>query len=100
MKKNFRDIIKRPLITEKTMQYTAFNKYAFEVDSVANKIEIRKAIENIFKVKVLKVNTTWVKSKLRKVGRFQGKTTPWKKAIVTLKEGNKIELAGVNLFEQ
>ncbi|OGX09519.1 MAG: 50S ribosomal protein L23 [Omnitrophica WOR_2 bacterium GWF2_38_59] len=67
-------------------------KYLFQVASKANKIEIKKAIEEIYKVKVQAVNTNMMKAKLKRVRQAQGKTTPWKKAIVTLKEGEKIEV--------
>lgn len=100
MNKSSRDIILRPIITEKSMDESALNKYTFRVHSRANKIEIKKAIEDVFKVKVLKINVISARGKLRRMGRYQGKTSDWKKAIVTLKEGQKIELGGVSLFEQ
>ena len=68
------------------------NKYIFLVSIKANKFQIKKAIEEIYKVKVQAVNTNMVKAKLKRVRQAQGKTTPWKKAIVTLKEGQKIEV--------
>ncbi len=95
------DIILRPLVTEKSVALSAENKYTFAVDTRANKIEIRSAIEHVFKVKVLKVNTINVKGKPKRWGRrYEGHRSDWKKAIVTLKDGDKIEIAGVNLFEQ
>lgn len=97
---DYRDIIKSPLVTEKSTMNSTLNKYTFEVDPTANKIEIRKAIENIFKVKVLKVNTVKVPSKKRRMGKYLGNTPERKKAIVTLKEGQSIQIGGVNLFEQ
>jgi large subunit ribosomal protein L23 len=96
-----RDIILRPIISEKSVTLTADNKYTFEVETKANKIEIREAVESIFKVKVLKVNTLNVKGKPKRWGRrYHGHKSDWKKAVVTLKEGDKIEIAGVNFFEQ
>lgn len=87
-----RDVIVRPIVTEKTMNLLADNKYTFIVDRNANKTEIRKAVEEIFKVKVDKVNTINVKGKKKRMGRFQGTTPQRKKAIVTLKPGHKISL--------
>jgi large subunit ribosomal protein L23 len=98
--KTSREIIKRPIITEKSMEGAAFNKYSFRVDIRSNKIEIRKAIEKIFNVKVTKVNTLTMRGKERRRGKFVGKTPDWKKAVVTLKEGDKIEIGGVDYFEQ
>jgi len=95
-----REIIKKPIITEKSMEGTQFNKYTFKVEPDANKIEIRKAIQEIFGVKVLKVHTMNVHGKTRKRGRYEGKTPDWKKAVVTLKEGDKIQIGGVDYFEQ
>lgn len=89
MSKLAQDIILRPIITEASMDGTAMRKYTFEVAKDANKIEIAKAIEQLFKVSVLKVNTSHVHGKLRKQGKFEGYTPAWKKAIVTLKESSK-----------
>lgn len=86
-----RDIIVKPIITEKSMDNTAMNKYTFKVAPGVNKIEIRKAVEEIFNVNVTNVNTVSVKGKKRRRGRYVGTTSPWKKAVVTLKEGQKIE---------
>lgn len=69
------------------------NQYAFVVDSIANKIEIKRAVELKYSVKVLEVNTLTVRGKTKRMGRFAGKRPDWKKAIVTLKAGDKIELA-------
>lgn len=97
--KDVYSIIKRPLITEKSMDLTAEGKYTFEVDIDANKIEIRNAVEKIFNVKVDKVNTLIVKGKKKsgtdrrgKGKRVTGMTSDWKKAYVTLKPGNKIDI--------
>jgi large subunit ribosomal protein L23 len=86
-------IIKRPLITEKTIGASALGKYVFEVDINANKIEIAEAIQTIFpKADVVKVNTLRVKGKSRRMGRWTGKTPDWKKAYVTLKPGQRLEI--------
>lgn len=85
------DIIKKALVTEKSSADRAQNKYAFEVLRTANKEEIKKAVERIFNVKVADVNTVNVKGKQRRYGKVQGSTQDWKKAIVTLKEGQAIE---------
>lgn len=87
-----RDIVIKPLITEKAVDLMQENKYCFKVDIRANKIEIKHAIEEIFKVKVVNVNTMRVKGKVKRVGRYSGKTATWKKAIVTLHEGDSIEV--------
>ena len=89
---DFYQIIKRPLITEKaTRQKEKANQLAFEVDRHANKILVRNAIENIFKVKVVGVTIINVKGKKRMVGRNVGKKPDWKKAIVRLAPGENIE---------
>lgn len=101
---NSRDIIVAPVITEKSMAGTAFQQYAFEVNAAATKTQIKSAIREIFKVDVIKINTINVlgKSKnfARKGNRTSGKQSDWKKAIITLAPGQKIELGGVNYFEQ
>lgn len=89
MSKLAQDIILRPVITEASMDGTAFRKYTFEVAKDANKIEIAKAVEELFKVEVQKVNTSHVRGKLRRQGRFEGYTASWKKAVVTLTESSK-----------
>ena len=86
--KNAHDIIIKPIITEDSMDRLADNKYTFRVAKDANKIEIAKAIEEIFDVKVAKVNTISVKGKEKRMGRYTGFRPDWKKAIVTL-EGEK-----------
>ena len=86
-------IIKRPLITEKSMDIAGSGKYAFEVDINSNKIEIAEAVHKIFSVDVTNVNTLRVKGKAKRVGRFpEGKTPDWKKAYVTLKPGQRIDI--------
>ncbi len=89
MSKTSQDIILRPIITEESMQNIALKKYTFKVAKDANKIEIAKAVEELFDVKVAKVNTVSVRGKLRRQGRFEGYTASWKKAIVTLTEDSK-----------
>ena len=86
-----RDIIIRPLITEKSTTLMAEGKYVFEVAKSANKIEIAKAISQIFKVKVASVNTINVEGKVKRMGRFIGKRSDYKKAIVKLAAGETIE---------
>ena len=84
------DIIKRPIITEKSMSMTEDNRYTFEVAKDANKIEIAKAVEEIFGVKVAKVNTLNMYGKEKRTGRFPaGRRPSWKKAMVTLTEDSK-----------
>ena len=90
-------ILIRPLYTEKIAKLQDVeNKYAFEVDRNANKIEIRKEIENRFEVKVVKIQTMNIRGKMRqqmtRAGRFYGRRPDWKKAIVTLAEGDNIDL--------
>lgn len=89
---NSYDIIKRPRITEKSVhQQNTTNTYTFKVDRRANKIEIRKAVEGLFKVKVTKVATISMPSKSVRRGKTLGETSPWKKALVTIADGQKIE---------
>ncbi|MBW2039370.1 MAG: 50S ribosomal protein L23 [Deltaproteobacteria bacterium] len=85
-------VIKRPLITEKAnILKDEENKVAFIVDREANKLEIKEAVERLFKVKVLKVNVSTMKGKPRRIGRSIGKRPDWKKAVVTLKPENRID---------
>ncbi len=86
------EVLKRPLITEKTTALSAQGKYAFAVDREANKYEIKNAIEKAFKVTVTDVNVITVPGEMRRVGRNRVFRQPWKKAVVTLKEGDKIQL--------
>jgi large subunit ribosomal protein L23 len=92
------DILIRPILTEKITAMQEVRQYAFEVPMTINKIEVGKAVEKKFKVKVLSVRTMRVKGKVKsqmtKRGRFEGRSRSWKKAIVTLKEGDKIDLFG------
>ena len=91
--KNARSIIGRPLLTEKnhTLRDDE-NKYVFEVALHANKLEIRSAVEEIFDVRVDSVRTMRMKGKVKRLGRFEGKRPDWKKAIVTLADGDTIDL--------
>jgi large subunit ribosomal protein L23 len=85
------DIIRRPLMTEKTnIQKDEHNQYTFEVDRNSNRIEIRKAVERIFNVRVANVRTIQVKGKVKLRGRIAGKRRDWKKAMVTLIPGERI----------
>ncbi len=86
------EVLRRPLITEKNTMLIEQNKYAFEVARDANKPQIKDAVEKVFKVKVASVNVMCVPGKMRRAGRQRGMTSPWKKAVVTLEPGHKIEL--------
>jgi large subunit ribosomal protein L23 len=90
--RNPHDIIIKPIISEHSMGIMEDNKYTFIVDKKANKVEIANAIEKIFNVTVEKVYTLKVRGKNRRMGRYVGKTPDRKKAIVKLKEGDKIEI--------
>ena len=89
MEKTAQDIIVRPIITENSMDGLAERKYTFEVARGANKIEVKKAVETLFGVKVAKDNTISVKGKKKRMGRTEGYTSDWKKAIVTLTADSK-----------
>ncbi len=84
-------ILKRPVISEKSFAKAEEGKYVFVVDSRANKIEIAKAIEKLFKVTVVNIQTVVMKGKVKRVGRKFGKRSDFKKAYVTVKKGDKIE---------
>jgi large subunit ribosomal protein L23 len=86
-----RDILIRPLITERTTDLMAQGKYVFVVDKRANKIQIADAVKEVFNVKVEKVNTVNVRGKTKRMGRTSGKTASYKKAIVKLEAGQSIE---------
>lgn len=89
------DIIRKPIISERSMEVVfdregnEIKKYTFEVPVTANKIEIKKAVEEVFGVKVAAVNTMRVMGKVKRMGRFEGRRASWKKAIVTLEKGSK-----------
>lgn len=88
-----RQVIVRPLVTEKSMRIKEErNAVTFQVVPDANKVEIRHAVETIFNVKVAQVRTANVRGKLKRMGRFEGRRSSWKKAVVTLAPGHKIEL--------
>ncbi|MBK5244105.1 MAG: 50S ribosomal protein L23 [Eubacteriaceae bacterium] len=93
--KNPRDIIMKPIITERSMADAEVKKFTFKVDKRANKIEIKNAVEVIFGVKVEKVSTMNMKGKLKRTGRFVGRRSDWKKAIVKLTPSSK----GIQFFE-
>ena len=100
-----RHVVLRPVVTEKSVVQTAASQYTFQVSSEATKHHIRTAIEGLFKVKVLRVNTVSVHGKRKRdmrkrTARPTVQRPDWKKAVVTLREGDKIELGGVNYFEQ
>ena len=87
------DILKRPLITEKsTLQKEMANQLSFEVDRKANKVEIKKAIEAIFNVKVRRVCTRWKRGKRTRIGLKSGFTAGWKEAVIHLRPGEKIDV--------
>lgn len=89
-----KDIILAPVVTEKTAGITADgNKVVFKVAKDANKVQIRQAVEEAFNVKVLNVNTINVRPKKKRVGRYTGATKAYKKAIITLAEGSKLDLS-------
>ncbi|MBR4889112.1 MAG: 50S ribosomal protein L23 [Clostridia bacterium] len=83
------DIIIRPIVTEKTMDGVQAKKYTFEVAKNATKIDVARAVEELFGVEVSKVNTLHVRGQFRRQGRSEGYTREWKKAVVTLTEGSK-----------
>ena len=87
-----RDVVVRPIVSERSYKLIELNRYTFEVDKRARKPEIASAIEEIFKVTVVNVNTMNVPGKSRRVRFAKGMTPSWKKAIVTLKEGDKIAI--------
>ncbi|MFB0508250.1 MAG: 50S ribosomal protein L23 [Thermodesulfobacteriota bacterium] len=90
--KEVHDIVISPQVTEKsTIQREAQNQYSFRVNKRANKIEIKEAVERLFKVKVKEVRTVMMRGKVKRLGRRFGKRPDWKKAIVTVKEGDRID---------
>ena len=91
MDTKYLEIIKAPLVTEKSNDAKSANKYTFLVSEKATKTEIKEAIERIFKVKVATISTLNIKTKEKRVGRYTGRTNRGKKAIVTLKDGMTIE---------
>jgi len=93
MSRDPRQVLIRPLMTEKSMrQKEELNTVAFKVRPDANKVEIRTAVESVFNVKVTAVRTASYEGKLKRMGSFQGRRSDWKKAVVTLAAGHKIDL--------
>ncbi|HEY8425451.1 MAG TPA: 50S ribosomal protein L23 [Limnochordales bacterium] len=93
MERHIRDVLIRPLVTEKsTRLMSETNAYTFQVAPDATKVEIRQAVEQVFNVKVLDVRTMWVRGKQRRMGRFVGRRPDWKKAIVKLAPGQRIPI--------
>lgn len=88
---NLRDVLIKPVVTEKTTALMQENKYTFLVPLKANKVEIRQAVEKLFKVKVEEVNTLRVEGKIKRMGKHVGKRPDYKKAIVKLAPGERIE---------
>ena len=88
------EIIIRPIVSERSYSEMEENKYTFEVHKDANKYQIKDAVEEIFNVKVVRVNTMSVKPKIKRVRYIAGKTRSWKKAVVTVAEGQTIEIFG------
>lgn len=86
------EVLRRPVVTEKDAFLKQWDKYTFEVARDANKVQIQQAVEMAFNVHVKAVNVMTVPGKMRRRGRWRGMTSPWKKAIVTLQSGDKIEL--------
>jgi large subunit ribosomal protein L23 len=86
------EVLRKPLVTEKNTALQAQGKYAFKVDDDANKVQVKQAVEKAFKVTVISVNVMTVRGKEKKVGRKQVAGSSWKKAVVTLKAGDKIQI--------
>jgi large subunit ribosomal protein L23 len=85
------EVLRRPVITEKSTMLGESGQYVFEVARDANKIEVKRAVEEVFKVRVRAVNIMHMRGKMRRMGRTQGMTPGWKKAVVSLEEGQRIE---------
>lgn len=97
MNKEIHEVLIRPLLTERSVFLKdKENRYSFEVAKNVNKIEVRQAVEKFFKVKVKKVRTSIVNGKVRKMGRFEGQRPDWKKAIVTLAPGQKMNVTEIS----
>jgi len=93
MSRTIFEVLMRPLLTERSVILKdKENRYSFQVEKDANKTDVRNAVEKLFKVKVIKVTTTIVPGKLHKMGRFEGFRSDWKKAVVTLEKGQKIDV--------
>jgi large subunit ribosomal protein L23 len=85
------EVLRRPVITEKSTMLGESGQYVFEVARAANKIEVKRAVEEVFKVRVRAVNIMHMRGKMRRMGKTQGMTSGWKKAVVSLEEGQRIE---------
>ena len=94
------EVIIRPIVTERSFDQMSLNKYSFEVARTAPKEEIADAVERLFDVPVKKVNTMWVKPKTKRVRYVAGKTRTWKKAIVTIADGEQIEVFANNQSQE
>ncbi|MCX5784717.1 MAG: 50S ribosomal protein L23 [Elusimicrobia bacterium] len=93
MSRDFTDVLITPILSEKSMMLKdKENRYSFRVNPLANKVEIKKAVEALFKVKVEAVRTANMPGKMHRVGRSEGKRSDWKKAVVTVKTGQKIDM--------
>ncbi len=90
--RNAYDVLKKPMVSEKSIMLMEENKYSFIVDKNANKIEIKHAVEEAFGVKVLNVTTRTIRGKNKRMGRYEGITATTKRAVVTVKPGDKIEI--------
>jgi large subunit ribosomal protein L23 len=86
------DVLRRPIVTEKSsFQSENLNRYTFEVDVRANKLQVKEAVEKVFRVNVVAINVMRVRGKRRRLGRIQGRTKDWKKAVVTIRSGQTIQ---------
>lgn len=92
MSVNVYQVLKRPIITEKNTILSSQGKYSFEIAKEASKQQVQEAVEKMFKVSVIGVNVITVPGKMRRVGKSRGMTSPWRKAVVTLQPGQRIEL--------
>src|SRR5262249_43213121 len=92
MNLNVNEVLIKPLITEKNTKLGQLNKYTFKIDPRANKTQVKDAVQSIFKVEVTKVNVISVPGKMRRVGKSMGMSSPWKKAVVTVRDGQRIEI--------
>ncbi|HBB67206.1 MAG: 50S ribosomal protein L23 [Elusimicrobia bacterium GWA2_56_46] len=93
MNRSISEVLVAPVLSEKSVTIKdSQNRYTFKVRSAANKVDIKKAVETLFKVKVDKVRTMNFMGKMHKVGRYEGRRSDWKKAVVTVKAGQKIDL--------
>ena len=94
MKSNIYEIIKQPVVTEKTTKISENNQFVFKVQNTSSKLDIKKAVEKIFKVKVKSINTIKIKGKIKVFKGTKGKRNDYKKAIITLKSGETLDYSG------